>query len=81
MRDLDLLVFSESVDWREIVDSFLGVHPLLSRHFSDGGHLSQDLLGSDLYATLTNIRKQVTQNRKHERITASSSGADISMTE
>jgi hypothetical protein len=75
------LLMEFEIVWREIIDPFLVVHPLLSMHFSDGGYLSQELLGHSLYATLSNIRKQVIQNRKREQIAASSSDAGVSMTE
>ena len=74
------LLMEFEIVWREIIDPFLGVHPLLSMHFSDGGYLSQELLGHSLYAILTNIRKQVIQNRKREQMAASSSDAGVSMT-
>jgi hypothetical protein len=77
-----MLLVDFEIVWREIIDPFLGVHPLLSRHFSDGGYLSEELLGPDLYTMLTNIRKQVIRNRERERewMAASSSGASISLT-
>jgi hypothetical protein len=75
-----LLVEFEIV-WREIIDPFLGTHPLLCRHFSDGGYLSQELLDPESYAMLTSIRRQVIQNRQHENVAASSSGAGNSATE
>ena len=72
------LLLEFEVVWREIIDPFLVVHPLLSRHFSDGGYLSQELLGLELYAILNNIRKQVIQHRNREQRTASSSGVGVS---
>jgi hypothetical protein len=75
------LLLEFEVVWREIIDPLLGVHPLLSRHFSDGGYLCSELLGLDLSAILTDIRMQIIQNRKRGRIAASSSGAGASMTE
>jgi hypothetical protein len=68
------------VVWREIIDPLLGVHPSLSRHFSDGGYLCPELLGLDLYDILTEIRKQVMQNRKRTQTAVSSSGASVFMT-
>lgn len=61
------LLMDFEVVWREIIDPFLGAHPLLSRHFSDGGYLSEELLGLDSYNILTNIRKQVIRNRERKR--------------
>lgn len=58
-----LLVEFEVV-WREVIDPFLDTHPMLSRRFSDGGHLSEELLGSESYATLKTIRKNVLRMRK-----------------
>ena len=75
-----LLVEFEVV-WREVIDPFLSIHPSLSRHFSGGGYLSKELLGPELYAILTGIRKQVIQSRKREQKAASSSTASISMSE
>lgn len=74
-----LLVEFEVV-WREIISPFLDVDPLLCKHFSDGGYLSQELFGPDLYTILTDIRKKIIQNRKREEVAASSSSASISLT-
>jgi hypothetical protein len=72
------LLMEFEVVWREIIDPFLSVHPSLSNRFSDGGYLSQELLGIELYAILTSIRKQIIQHRKREERADSSGGVGIS---
>lgn len=67
------------VVWREVIDPFLSTHPLLSKNFSDGGHLFEELVGPESYAILKTIRGNVIRMRKKAAEAGSSSGTSVSV--
>lgn len=73
------LLVEFEVLWREVIDPFISIHPLLSRHFSDGGHLFPELLGSESYASLRTIRTNILRMRKEEEEAGSSCGTSVSV--
>lgn len=66
------------VVWREVIDPFLSADRSLFRNFSDGGHLVQELLGPELYATLKSIREDVIRTRKKAEEAGGSRGTSAS---
>jgi hypothetical protein len=73
------LLMEFEVIWREVIDPFLGTHPLLSESFSDGGHLFQELLGPESYAILKTIRENFVRMRKEAMEVGSSCGTSVSV--
>jgi hypothetical protein len=71
------LLMEFEVVWREVIDPFLGTHPLLSKSFSDGGHLFEELLGPESYAILKTIREDVIRMRKEAMEAGSSCGTSV----
>jgi hypothetical protein len=52
---------------------------LLSKSFSDGGHLSEELLGPESYAILKTIRENVIRMRKEAMEAGRSCGTSVSV--
>lgn len=73
------LLMEFEVVWREVIDPFLSTHPLLSKNFSDGGHLFEELLGPESYAALKTIRENVIRMRKKAAEAGSSCGTSVSV--
>jgi hypothetical protein len=73
------LLMEFEVVWREVIDPFLDAHPLLSKSFSDGGHLSEELLGPESYAILKTIRENVIRMRKEAMEAGRSCGTSVSV--
>lgn len=73
------LLMEFEVVWREVIDPFLSTHPLLSKNFSDGGHLFEELVGPESYAILKTIRGNVIRMRKKAAEAGSSSGTSVSV--
>ena len=63
--------------WREVIDPFLGTHPLLFKNFSDGGHLLPKLLDPESHEILQSIRANVIRTRKEAKEAGNSRGTSV----
>lgn len=63
--------------WREVIDPFLGTHPLLFKNFSDGGHLLPKLLDPESHEILQSIRANVIRTRKEAKEAGNSHGTSV----